>query len=92
MGGGHPPFEQRERWGSLIREGHKGGPARPQTWEDLDPMAKFLKDILQNASDAVDAVTHGGNGLTILIMISPNALGCAGYRSLPCGNGYATTF
>jgi RHS repeat-associated protein len=64
----------------------------PQTWEDLDPMAKYLQEMLRDATAGLDAVVNGGSGLTVLFMISPSTMGCAGYGSLPCGNGHATSF
>jgi len=63
----------------------------PQTWEELDPMSKFYAAVLKTATDAVDALSRKGNGLTILIMVSPNVLGCAGYGNLPCDN-HPTSF
>jgi hypothetical protein len=49
-------------------------------------------EALKSAGDGLDGATSGGNGLTILLMISPSAMGCAGYGNLPCGNGHATSF
>jgi hypothetical protein len=60
--------------------------------EELDPMAQFFKDIFETVTSGIDGVVNGGSGLTILFMISPSTMGCAGYGNLPCGNGHATSF
>jgi RHS repeat-associated protein len=62
-------------------------------WEKLvSEETNALKSLLNSYADGLDAILSGGNGLTIIPMISPNAMGCAGYGNLPCGNGHATSF
>jgi hypothetical protein len=61
-------------------------------WEKLvSEETNTVKSLLNSYADGLDGILSGGEGLTILPMISPNAMGCAGYGNLQCGNGFATT-
>jgi hypothetical protein len=60
--------------------------------EQVSEETNVLKSLLDSYADALDGILSGGNGLTIIPMISPSVMGCAGYGNLPCGNGHATSF
>jgi len=46
---GSHPSKSREEWGSHIREGHKGGPARPVLPERVSSMRQVEKNLVIKA-------------------------------------------